>query len=143
MEMYLCKACGRLGHLEIFAVIECVYPELRCPECHSTDISTEPDVSSAREEKGNMNYHEKCGDCGGSITLGRICDDCWEHRGWLVKHGKGLPQARFRKIQRAMATRTGPPQGATSHLRPWQRCVWRIGLEILVGSQACEGIDTH
>ena len=61
-----------------------------------------------------MGYCERCGDCGTTITEAlkvskrdRVCGDCWERRGWLVKHGKGLPQDRFGKIQRAMAYKTG------------------------------------
>ena len=58
-------------------------------------------------------YYERCGDCGGAIgerkvsKRKRVCDVCWDNRGWLLKNYKTIGLAEFQKVQRSMAGHRG------------------------------------
>jgi len=59
-------------------------------------------------------WYERCGDCGEAVLerkisgLTKVCDECWERRGWLVDNaGKYSKDGRFQKIQRSMGYHSG------------------------------------
>jgi hypothetical protein len=63
-------------------------------------------------------WYEKCGDCGEPVvkrevsTLSRLCDECWERRGWLVDNaGKYWKDGTFERIQRDMRNHNGKAKG--------------------------------
>ncbi len=74
-----------------------------------------------------MKYYERCGDCGGDIKerkiskRERVCDECWERRGWVVNnHSKIVERfglAEFQKMQRVMGRHSGT---ARRRIKKWQ-----------------------